>query len=506
MKLTTLLIFAVLFQVSAASNAQITIVNKHITLERVFKEIQKQSGYDFFYNNDLIRNLPAVSLNLKNASVADVLDASLNGLPFQYKVVENSVVITTKPNTIIIQKQQRKVEITISDEYNKPIPGVSVVSKNKKVVLGMTNKDGKFMADADEGDVLIFRFLGYAIKSVTVGKSQSIDVQLDPTDSSLGEVQISTGYQYIKPEQSTGSVTVMNNKQYDSRINTTDFLTALQSRIPGLLINNDVEFEGNSLFQIRGISTINGNKQPLIVIDGFPTELTLASINPNEIESVTVLRDAAAATVYGVRASNGVIVIERKKAKLGKPNVGYRATLSLTPKENYERYRWDPDGANTLIEHSKELYKGIGSTAYSFMVLPTLGSLFTYPETYAIMARNFAGIITNEEANNQFDALRSYNNAGDYADLFLRTAATQVHNIDVSGGTDNAQYFITARYNNSAANKIKNGSNLFELSARTNLKLSKRLSVELNTNFQDSESFWSACTRYHYILSLRKIC
>ncbi|RZK12242.1 MAG: SusC/RagA family TonB-linked outer membrane protein, partial [Flavobacterium sp.] len=341
----------------------------------------------------------------------------------------------------------------------------------------------------EEGDVLIFRFLGYSIKNVTVGKSSILDVQLEPTDSNLGEVQISTGYQYIKPEQSTGSVTVMNNKEYDSRINTTDFLTALQNRIPGLLINNDVEFEGNSLFQIRGISTINGNKQPLIVIDGFPTELTLASINPNEIESVTVLRDAAAATVYGVRASNGVIVIERKKAKLGKPNVGYRATLSLTPKENYERYRWDPDGSNTLIEHAKEMYKGIGPSAYSFMVFPTLGSLFTFPETYSIMARNFAGIISDTEANSQFEALRSYNNAGDYADLFLRTAATQVHNIDVSGGTDNAQYFITARYNNSALNKIKNGSNLFELSARTNLKLSKRLSVELNTNFQESKTF-----------------
>ncbi|MNK15554.1 TonB-dependent Receptor Plug Domain protein [compost metagenome] len=490
MKLTTLLIFAVLFQVSAASNAQITIVNKNITLERVFKEIQKQSGYDFFYNNELIRNLSPVSLNLKNASVTTVLEASLNGLPFQYKIVENSVVITAKANAAILQNPvQQNVEITVRDENRQPIPGVTIVSKNKKAVLGMTNKDGKFMADVEEGDLLIFRFIGYAIKNTTVGKSRTIDVRLEPTDSSLGEVQISTGYQYIKPEQSTGSVTVMKNKEYDSRINTTDFLTALQNRIPGLLINNDVEFEGNSLFQIRGISTINGNKQPLIVIDGFPTELSLSSINPNEIESVTVLRDAAAATIYGVRASNGVIVIERKKAKVGKPNVAYRATLSVTPKENYERYRWDPDGSNTLIEHSKEMYKGIGASAYSFMILPTLGSLFTYPMPYAIMARNFAGVITNEEANNQFEALRQYNNAGDYADLFLRTASTQTHNIDVSGGSENATYFITARYNNSALNKIKNGGNLFELSARTNLKLSKRLSVELNTNFQEAKNF-----------------
>lgn len=489
MKLTTLLIFAVLFQVSAASRAQITIVNKHITLERVFKEIQKQSGYDFFYNNDLIRNLPAVSLNVKNASVADVLDASLTGLPFQYKVVENSVVITTKPNTIIIQKQQQKVEVTVRDEHRQPIPGVSVVSKNKKVVLGMTNKEGKFIADADEGDVLIFRFIGYAIKSVEVGKSKALEVQLEPVDSKLGEVQISTGYQYIKPEQSTGSVTIMSNKEYDSRINTTDFLTALQSRIPGLLINNDIEFEGNSLFQIRGISTINGNKQPLIVIDGYPTELSLANINPNEIESVTVLRDAAAATVYGVRASNGVIVIERKKAKLGKPNIAYRATFSLTPKENYDRYRWDKDASATVVEYNKDIYKNIGPTAWSLTLLPTLGSLFTYPLPYTIIARKAAGIITAEEADRQLEALKLYNNTADYADLFLQNATTQTHNVDVSGGTENATYFITAQFNDNALTKIKNGGNRVGLSARLNLKLSKRLSVDLNTNFQEAKEF-----------------
>lgn len=487
MKLTTLLIFAVLFQVSAASNAQITIVNKQITLEKIFKEIQKQAGYDFFYNNDLIRDIPPISLNVRNASVITVLRTSLNGLPFQYKVVDQSVVITAKPMPAVQERPQQKIEITVRDENGKPISGVSIVLKRKAQSLGMTDKEGKFTAaNLEPGDALLFRYLGYAIEEAIVGKSASLEVQLDPVDSKLNEVQVSTGYQYIKPEQSTGSVTIMSNKEYDSRINTTDFLTALQSRIPGLLINNDIEFEGNSLFQIRGISTINGNKQPLIVIDGYPTELALSSINPNEIESVTVLRDAAAATVYGVRASNGVIVIERKKAKIGKPNVAYRATFSFTPKENYERYRWDKDASANMIEYSKDAYKSIGSTAWSFMILPTLGSLFTYPQPYAILARKLAGVITPEEADRQFEELKQYNNSADYSDLLLQNATLQTHNLDVSGGTENATYFITAQYNNNNLNKIKSGGNRIGLSARTNLKLSKRLSVELNTNFQES--------------------
>jgi len=491
MKLTTLLIFTFLFQVRAASQAQITIVDRQITLERVFKEIQKQAGYDFFYNNDLIRNIRPVSLNLHNANLTTVLDASLSGLPIQYKIVENSVVITAKVNTRVAgQPAPVKVEIVVRDENNKPISGVSVVNKSKAKILGMTDMEGKItLNNVEEGDVLIFRYIGYALKTITIGNKKTIELSLEREDSKLDEVSISTGYQVIKPEQSTGSVTIMSHKDYDSRINTVDFLTSLQNRMPGLLINGDIQFEGNSLFQIRGISTINGSRQPLVVIDGFPTELSLATINPNEIESVTVLRDAAAATIYGVRASNGVIVIERKKPKIGKTAIVYRMTYGFTPKENYERYRWDKNGSNAVIEYTKDNNQYIGPTDWSRITDPTFGWLYNYNMPYNILAQKAAGVISADEATRQLEALKTYNNSKSYSDLFLQTATSQTHNLDLSGGSEKATYFITASYNEGTANIIKNGNSRLGLSARTNLKLSKRFSLDLTTNFQQSDNY-----------------
>ncbi|MFD2582428.1 SusC/RagA family TonB-linked outer membrane protein [Pedobacter vanadiisoli] len=491
MKLTTLLIFAFLFQVRAASLAQITIVDKQITLERVFKEIRKQAGYDFFYNNDLIRNMAPVSLNLHQVNLTTVLDASLSGLPIQYKVIENSVVITAKANSHVAgQPAPVKVEIVVLDENNKPIPGASVVLQSTGKGLGISDKNGRvIISDVEEGDVLIFRYIGYAQKTITIGSKRTIEVSLEPVSSVLNDVSISTGYQVIKPEQSTGSVAIMNHKDYDSRINTTDFLTSLQNRIPGLLINGDIKFEGNSLFQIRGISTINGSRQPLIVIDGFPTELSLATINPNEIESVTVLRDAAAATIYGVRASNGVIVIQRKKPKIGKTNIVYRMTYGFKPKEDYERYRWDKDGSNTVIEYVKANNQNIAPTTWTRMLDPTLSRLTSYDMPYSILAQKAAGIISADEATRQLEALKLYNNTKAYSDLFLQTATTQTHNLDLSGGNENATYFITANYSQGTANLIKNGNSRFGLSARTNLKLSKRFSLDLTTNFQQSDDY-----------------
>lgn len=488
MKLTTLLILVALLQVRATSNAQITISNHRITLDKVFKEIQKQGGYDFFYNNSLINGLGPISLDVKNASLSAVLDASLAGQPLQYKVVNNSVVITARP-VAKVQPRLVKIEGLVQDEQGKPMFGVVVMVKGKPKMATLTNKDGYYsLSGLDEEDLLVFRYIGYALQEIKVGSKRKIDAVLSPVDSKLNEVTISTGYQTIKPEQSTGAVGVLSHKEYDSRINTVDFLEGLQSRIPGLLINSDIEFEGNSLFQIRGISTIGGNRQPLIVIDGYPTELSLATINPNEIESVTVLKDAAAASIYGVRASNGVIIIERKKAKIGKTAIAYRSTLSLTPKENYERYRWDKNGSATVIDFAKETNVTSGAFTWMFMNDPAAGSLFMYPEPTIIFAKLGANIITAEEAEMQLEKLKQHNNTADYGRLFLRDAITQTHNLDFSGGTKEATYFITANYNNTTLTKLKNGNRRFGLNARTNLKLSERFSMELSNNFQEGKS------------------
>ncbi len=494
LSLTLILFLTIGVHQSYAQNIleiKVSIKVENATLVQVIKELQKKVEFQFLFNKNEVKDVVNINLNLENVTIETVLKAALKGYKLGFEVVDGAIVITPAPkNPKTVASQPITISGIVEDKNGNPLPGATVLIKG--TFKGTTtNSDGNYSIKVSKGSVLVFSFVGYQTQEIAVSSEKTeIDVVMQESVAELGEVAvISTGYQLIKPEQSTGSVAIMRVKEYNSRINTTDFLTGLENRIPGLLINNDIEFDGNSLFQIRGISTINGDKQPLIVIDGFPTELSLDMINPNEIESVTVLKDAAAATVYGVRASNGVIVIERKQAKAGKVNVNFRATAGFTPKENYDRYRWDKDGSNTYLDCFRDYYNGkISSWVWNSITNPFMGAYYTKSTPYIIMAQQSAGVITEEEANEQFEELGAYNNTKDYGRLFLRTASTRTYNLDISGGDKNVLYYLTANYTASDLSQIKNDNSRFMLSGRTTINFSKRLSMDLTTDFQEAKT------------------
>jgi len=483
-----IIIISVIFiqPLHAEANPQtVTLSFDKASLKTIFKEIHRQTGYEFIYNSQMLDKAHPVSVKLEKVTINEALDICFKGQPFSYVIEGKTIVV--KP---IYKKQDITISGKIVDKKGEPLPGANIQIKG--TTKGTTSDlSGNYSIMAPENAILVIGFIGYKKLEVYVAGNTNLNITMTEEAAELQEVAfISTGYQKIKPEQSTGSLTTIRAKEFDTRVNTTDFLIGLQNKVPGLLINNDVQFEGNSLFQIRGISTINGNKQPLIVVDGYPTELSLDMINPNEIESITVLKDAAAATVYGVRASNGVIVIERKKARIGKPMVNFRTTFGFTPKENYNRYRWDKDGSNITIDYSKIVHKTFTSAYWGYAKDPTFGSSYSYSNYTTpdfIRMRQAAGVITSDEANRELVDLGSYNNTKDYGKLFLRTAATQTYNLDISGGTDNALYYVTANYFNSDLSKIRNNNNQFKLSGRSTITFSRRLSMDLTTDFQNRE-------------------
>jgi len=492
MRLTTVLLIASLLQVSASTSAQrITMNQRNVSLETILKEIRTKTAYSFVYDVEAVNKVQNVSVSVTGAEIDDVLKKALSGLDLGYKIDGKIVSIMKKKEASWLEKLLASIEVQgkVVDQNGVPIPGVTVIVKGTTIGT-RSDKYGVFTITVpDSKSVLVFSFLGFKTQEIPVKERNKIDVTLEESIAKLDEVAlISNGYQKIKPEQSTGSISTIREKEYNSRINTTDFLAGLQNKIPGLLINNDVKFEGNSLFQIRGISTINGSKTPLIVIDGYPTELSLASIDPNDIESVTVLKDAAAATIYGVRASNGVIVIERKKARTGKVNVNFRGTAGFTPKENYERYRWDENGSKIYLDFYRADNSNIDASLWDNMNNPNTGWQYPYPAPGAILAQQAANVITPAQANQQFAELGAYNNTKDYSSLFLRTAFTQTQNLDVSGGNENALYYITANYSDMDASRIKNGNDRFRLSGRTTINFSKRFSMDLNTDLQIAKS------------------
>ena len=501
MRLTTVILVAGIMQLSAAGYAQKISLNKSNTsLEEIIRTLRKQSGYNFVVPGELLDRARAVNITVKDADFKKVLDEIFENQPISYEINNNTVTLKAKPKSFIENVIARFSTITVSGKVvdsasGNPLAGANIMIKGQKQLI-RAGVDGNFtFHNIDEDATLVISYIGYATKEIKAAKDVGI-VRMGMVIGDLKEVAVTvnTGYQRIKPEQSTGAVAQISTKEYESRVSS-DFLDGLVNRLPGLMINNDVTFTSTTpgsngstsrpLFNIRGISTMSANQSPLIVVDGYPTDLTLDMIDPNEIKSVTILKDAASATVYGVRASNGVIIIERKQASPGAAQFNFRTTLGLKPEENYSRYRWDPDASAINANYIRERQTlNITPATWATLFTPGNGNIRRSIPFY-IQSQLAAGIISSAQAESAFAELSSYDNLDDYSRLFQRTAVTQTNTLNVSGGVPTALYYITANYTNNQANDILNGNNRFLLTGRTTLKLAKRLNLELTTEYQE---------------------
>ncbi|HWW42008.1 SusC/RagA family TonB-linked outer membrane protein [Pedobacter sp.] len=500
MKLIIVLMTTLLIQAGAAGFAQkVTLNETNVSLGNVFNKIRLQTGYDFVFNSKEVRDAKKVTINVNNVGLEEALRVLFKDQNLNYSVKDKFIVIEPARPSIIDNLRAVFINIDVSGRVvdaatGEPLSGANVMAKGRKQGT-RTSADGTFFLQNVEKDAtLVITYTGYITKEITASKDIGI-IRMEVAVGNLQEVgvTVNTGYQRIKPEQSTGAVSQIGTKEYESRVSA-NFLDGLVNRLPGLMINNTVNFNSTApdgstssrpLFNIRGISTMSANQNPLIVVDGYPTELTLDMIDPNEIKSVTILKDAASATVYGVRASNGVIVIERKQANPGAAQFSFRTTLGLTPEENYSRYRWDPNASAINANYTRDRQiLNITPNTWSTLFTPGTGSIGRSIPFY-IQSQLAAGIISSEQAEKSFAELTTYDNLKDYNRLFQRMAATQTNTLNVSGGVPNALYYITANYTGNRNNKILNDNNRFLLTGRTTLKLAKRLSLELTTEYQE---------------------
>lgn len=501
MKLTFMLLTAALLSAHATVVAQhVTISGKDLSLNEIFSAIKKQTGYVVFSSKeDLVATRP-VTLSASRMPLADLLTTVFREQPLEYTIRGKTIVISRKASAATFMQivAPQPVTGTVMDSVGKPVQGVSVrlTPGNRGTT---TNADGSFIIrNVEPGSYTVeISLVGhYTIskKIIVDGNTPvalgSFTVQVNPR--AMNEVvitnMVNTGYQRILPQQVTGAVAQIRTKDFESRIST-DLLSGLQNRLPGLLINNDVQFQGNNLFQIRGISTMTGNPRPLIVLDGYPTDLSLNDVNPNEIETVTILKDAAAAAIYGVRASNGVIIIDRKKGVAGNPQFAFRSTVGVRPRENYSRYRYDPDGS--INAYYRKQYWETNSSSFTQYRNNAMNG--ENPILYGgtgedinLLVDYSLGKITKEQMEAGYAAFKNQNNAEDYERYFLRNAVTSQYNLNISGGTQKALYYITGNYLQNNSGRKNNDDRKIQLSGRTNLQLSSRLSLELLTDYNES--------------------
>ncbi|MEO6686919.1 MAG: SusC/RagA family TonB-linked outer membrane protein, partial [Dyadobacter sp.] len=329
-------IFSLLFCLQVAADGfsqKITLVAKDASLEKVLKSIEKQSGYLFWYKTDLMKKSEKVSISVRETTVEDALAKTFQNQPIRYSIVDQTVVLQPKKQGISVTPIKEILDVIkgqVRGSDGKPLIGVTVVVKASK--LGTTtDAEGNFSVSAAKTDMLVFSYIGFDTKEVLVGNQSNISVSLTESNTTLGEVAV-IGYGTQSRKTLASAVTTIKSEEMN-RGAITDMGQMLQGKVPGLNITANGDPNKLAAVILRGVSTINSSQGPFYVIDNVPGA-DISTIAPDDIESIDILKDAAATAIYGNRAANGVIMVTTKRGKKGSMQVSYNGYVGIEKVSN----------------------------------------------------------------------------------------------------------------------------------------------------------------------------
>lgn len=480
MKLLILFLLVGLMHVSASSFSQsITLSVKHAKLEDVIRSVRQQTGYAIYVDMAHLKGTTPISLHVVNMPLPDFLNLLLRNQPLSAKIEDKTVVLTrttsasttslSTRNTIELQQQDGiLVQGRVVDSLQRPIPGASVRVIGREMAT-LTNNAGYFeLQHVPTNARLLFSYIGFEPLQVSA-KANLGTIQLRISTAAIEEVVLNTGYQKIDKTRLTGAATVIDQKKYDQRVSVSgNFLENLEGKIPGLVYNSQ-----SGDLSIRGVSTFDAVKQPLIVVDGFPMEMDLFTINPNDIVSVSVLRDAAAASIYGVRASNGVIVIETRRGKEDtKTRVNARVTYGVRPRPDLDYLNYA--NGSEVVDVQRRQFELLKPSETSYNL-----SGYVKNPVYEILFDKSAKRITEEEANKRLAKLGSYDNSKEYRNLFYRPQQTANVNLDISGGSAKSTYLAGINYIGERLTNVGDANKQVIVNIANTYNLSKSLNADL---------------------------
>lgn len=374
MKLTCLLLMVAFLHVSAAGTAQtVSFSGKDVKLRTVFAAIKRQSGYIVFYDNNLLKATRPVTLHMQGVTVQELLTAALKGQGLGFTITDKTVSIRKlppPPSTPLLTTPQLTVTGKVTDGEGQALPGVTVLVKDSKTAA-VTNDNGEFKLPGIDGNAtLIFSYIGFDRQEVAVAGRDRVDIQLSRAENKALDEVIVVGYGTVKKSDLTGAVASVKGDAISNR-KTTQVSQALQGAMPGVMVTRNNNAPGaTASIRVRGVTTINeAGANPLIILDGVPVD-DINSINPNDIDNISVLKDAASASIYGSRAAAGVILVTTKRAKNGQLNLDYTFEYGLEKPTRLPEYvdavrymqlsnelRWNDNGnnANQYPTYTKDL-------------------------------------------------------------------------------------------------------------------------------------------------------
>lgn len=489
--LTSIFMTFCMMQLSASSIAQqVTLRAKSTSVRQVFMAINKQIGYHYVWSARDVDPNTKISVDIVQKPLDQALASILDNLNLSYEIDNKTIVIkersrvssgNTTPRSVDIEAlQQRQVSGRIVDKQGKPVRGVSIRVKGTELGT-VTDEQGhfRFTQTVDLGQKLEFSCLGYKSIELTASADMGTIVLQDlSAEVETVDVVVNTGYQKISKERAAGSFAQITAKDMEGRLQTS-FLERAEGLLPGMTFNlnkSELNPQNNNNrvgLEVRGRATLNAEATPLIVVDGMPYEGDLTALNPNDIESMTVLKDASAASIYGVRSSNGVIVVVTRTGKEGPAKIDYSNTLSFRglPSKKYQNLM----SSTELVNFQKEMF---GYRSGDFNSLDPRKAM---NDVYYTLYQHKGGKISAEELERQLDVYRNTNRWDDMDEFLNNTIVDQQHNLSLSGGTDRYKYSYSLNYTQPGDyNKGRPVNKGLGFNVRNNVKLTDWMSVNLN--------------------------
>lgn len=478
-KLSIFFVLLGAMHVSAAATAQkISISRENAPIERVLDEIERQSGYQVWYEEGTLASGTKVTIAIKNASLEDALNACLRGRQLTWTIVSKTIVLR-KATPVTAQPQPpQKIRGTVRDAgTDKPMPGATVqISGTSKATV--TNANGEFELESENGEVTLeVSFVGYESRKIKASSIRAITVLLSAASSKLDELII-TGYSAKKTGELTGAVQKISGDQLRKGITTSDPVSLLKGRATGLYISEqgagDPTSAGGQIF-VRGQSSIVGvgvdqynefvmptqNYGPLLVLDGviMPNQNLKELINAQDIDNLTILKDAAATAIYGSRAAAGVIVVNTKKGQAGKPQLRAEVKYGIN-KPNRGSIRFL--NANELFDLQKRYFT----------------------EDYRVNNASLSPQYPTLQAylDNRLPSQADLQNSYDWERYAFLNSNTKEVNVSARGGTEASRYYIGGSYYDEQSTGINNGLKRGTFRINLENKLSSRLTTNISVN------------------------
>ena len=445
MKITTLFLFVLIFCLHAentnSQNVRVTVKQNNTELSSVLTDIEKQTDYLFVYDKYVNVNRK-VSVNLNKKPLEDVLSQLFNGTDVKYTVDGSYIILSPKIETghiaSLITQQKKIVTGMVKDNYGDPVIGANIIEKGTTNGV-ITDINGSFSINVPEGAVLQISYIGYLSKELKVGNETSFDIVLQEDNQTLDEVVV-VAYGTQKRSNLTGSVDVVRSKDLENRP-VTSASSMLQGKASSITFSTPSGGNTpgkNPTIQIRGQAALNESTPPLVVIDGIPSEMAdFNALNPNDVESISVLKDAAASAVYGARAPYGVLMITTKMGRRNeKPTVTYGGNYGIVNPVNMPRMA-DSYTFGLLKNQSKINAKM--PRAFTDDKLDLILDNIQNPGKYTLLD------LVPGEGNDWGWGNKSYCN-NDFIDIWLRSSFRHQHDLSVSGGNDKTSYFVSTGY------------------------------------------------------------